>query len=40
MLDPLTILTCFIGPFHHLLSVDLLTKQLNCSPIEVNAVSL
>lgn len=37
--DPLTILTCFISPFHHLLSVDLLTKLLNCSPVEVNAMS-
>lgn len=39
MLDPLTVLVCFIRPFHHLLSVDLLTKLLNCSSAEVNAVS-
>lgn len=39
MLDSLTMLACFIRPFHHLLSVDLLTKLLHCSLIEVNAVS-
>lgn len=39
MLDALTMPACFNRPFHHLLSVDILTKLLNCSPIEVNAVS-
>lgn len=39
MLDSLTMLACFVRPFHHLLSVDLLTKLMNCSPIEVNAMS-